>query len=104
MLNVLFKCFSKPNGFPIYEDNAGRKIEFIKTEKPPKSEAKLNKETKEMLKHPQIYRVYWWHVLVRTALEVLFYVMLFQSLMKKNFFSKTAEYLLTVTIYLLYQS
>ena len=33
-------------------------------------EARARKETKEMLKNPQMYRAYWWHVVIRTILEV----------------------------------
>ena len=45
------------------------KINFLKPYTCEKKR-KINQETKEMLKNPQIYRVYWWHVVLRFGLEV----------------------------------
>jgi len=64
------RLFDRPkNGFPVY-DWRGRQIDFV--QETPKNDdgAKAKRDAKEVLKNPQMYRAYWWHVVIRTFLEV----------------------------------
>ena len=60
--------FSFKGGFPVY-DRRGRQIDYVEKSNPI-DDIKARSETKEMLKNPQMYRAYWWHVVIRTLLEV----------------------------------
>uniref|UniRef100_H2Y5A3 Gap junction protein n=1 Tax=Ciona savignyi TaxID=51511 RepID=H2Y5A3_CIOSA len=67
---------NRQQGYPIYADARGRKVEYISVNPKPNhyDEIKANKQNKIMLENPQLYRAYWWHVVIRTILEVGFLV------------------------------
>lgn len=63
--------------YPIYVDTRGRRIEYMKDSRIPSHDQTTIAERKmkrKMLQHPELYRAYWWHVFVRTLLEVGFIV------------------------------
>nr|XP_026692389.1 gap junction gamma-1 protein isoform X3 [Ciona intestinalis] len=67
---------SRQQTYPIYSDSRGRKVEYISVGGKPNyyDEIKANKQNKIMLENPQLYRAYWWHVVIRTVLEIGFLV------------------------------
>ena len=56
-------------GYPPHAGNRKRKKADIQQDKS-LAKKKAKRQEKEFLKNLQLYRAYWWHVLIRTMLEV----------------------------------
>ena len=72
---VFFIFINRPPHYAMVATNRGGRggrFEYIQPVKYNHSEeVQNNKMNKRMLENPQLYRAYWWHVVLRSLLEVL---------------------------------